>query len=96
MLEGLDLSGIQDEGARQCVLMLLNLIEDLKQENAELRAEVQRLRDENNRLKGEQGKPNVKPNTRKPPPPAGTDYSSERERHQPKPWAKSSKKVCSQ
>lgn len=92
MLEGLDLSGIQDEGTRQCILMLLNLIEDLKQENRQLREEIQHLRDENNRLKGEQGKPNVKANSRKPPPPARKDYSSEQERHQPKPWSKSSKR----
>jgi hypothetical protein len=39
-------------------------VERLAAENAELREEVQRLRDENNRLKGEQGKPDVKPSTR--------------------------------
>jgi len=92
MLEGLDLGAIQDENARRCIVMLLNLIEELKRENTELRAEVQRLRDENNRLKGEQGKPKVKPDTPKPQPPTPTDYSSERERHVPKPWSKASKK----
>jgi hypothetical protein len=92
MLEGLDLSAIQDENARQCIIMLLNLIEELKQENRQLREENQRLRDENNRLKGEQGKPKIKPSTPKPQPPTPTDYSSERERHVPKPWSKSSKK----
>ena len=55
MLEDLDLSSIQDEGIRQCIVMLLNLVEDLKQENRALREENQRLRDEINRLKGEQG-----------------------------------------
>jgi len=79
MLDDLDLSGIQDERARALLVRLLNLIEDL---SADLRAaqdENQRLRDEINRLKGEQGKPTVKPNT----PPPATDHSSERERHQP-------------
>jgi hypothetical protein len=79
MLDDLDLSGIQDERARALLVRLLNLIEDL---SADLRAaqdENQRLRDEINRLKGEQGKPTVKPDTPSP----ATDHSSERERRQP-------------
>ena len=52
---------IQDvEGARQAVVLLLNLVEELKQETLTQRAEIQRLRDEINRLKGEQGKPDIK------------------------------------
>ena len=42
------------------VILLLNLVEELKQENQAVRLEIQRMRDENNRLKGEQGKPNAK------------------------------------
>jgi hypothetical protein len=79
MLDDLDLSGIQDERAHALLVRLLNLIEDL---SADLRAaqdENQRLRDEINRLRGEQGKPTIKPDT----PPSSTDHSSERERHQP-------------
>ena len=91
LLEDLDLSAIQDERARQCIILLLNLVEDLKRENAELRAEVQRLRDEINRLKGEQGKPKIKGNTPKPPPTTPTNYSSERQRHSPKEWGKGKK-----
>ena len=49
------------EGARQAILELFNMIEELQQENVKLRTENQRLRDENNRLKGEQGKPDIKP-----------------------------------
>lgn len=79
MLDDLDLSAIQDERARALIVRLLNLIEDLTADLRAAQEEIQRLRDENNRLKGEQGKPNVKPNT--PPPPA--DHSSERERRQP-------------
>ncbi len=52
MLDDLDLSSIQDESIRQCIILLLNLMEELKQENRALREENQRLRDENNRLKG--------------------------------------------
>ena len=48
--------------ALQRILFLQNLIEKVKSENRDLRAEVQQLRDENNRLKGEQAKPNIKPN----------------------------------
>ncbi len=67
LLENLDLSSIQDENIRKCLLFLLNLCEELKQENQRLRAENQRLRDEINQLKGEQGKPKIKGNTPKPP-----------------------------
>lgn len=91
LLDDLDLSAIQDERARQCIILLLNLVEELKRENAELRAEVQRLRDEINRLKGEQGKPNIKGNAPKPPPTTPTNYSSERQRHTPKEWRKGKK-----
>jgi hypothetical protein len=88
MLDDLNLSGIQDEHARALLVRLLNLIEDL---SADLRAaqdENQRLRDEINRLKGEQGKPTVPPNT---PPPS--DHSSERERRQPRERVKRGKRA---
>jgi len=62
MLEGFDPNSIADERARQCIIQLLNLIEELQMENRELRAEVQRLGDEINRLKREQGRPVTKPN----------------------------------
>jgi len=82
LLEGFDPNQIQDlDGARQAIVMLLNLVETLKAETRELREQVQRLRDEINRLKGEQGKPNIKPNKQKR---VSSDHSSERERHQPK------------
>ncbi|MGH2359103.1 MAG: IS66 family transposase [bacterium] len=45
---------------------------------------MQRLRDELNRLKGEQGQPTIRPQT-KPEPADASDHSSERERHVPKP-----------
>ena len=84
MLEGFDPHTIQDiEGARQALLRLLDLVEELAGENRQLREELQQLRDENNRLKGEQGQPTVKPNQ----PSAAKcrrDYSSERERRKPR------------
>ncbi len=51
-------------------------------------AEIQRLRNEINRLKGEQGQPAIKPNTPQPPP---KDLSSEQERRTPKAWSKGRK-----
>lgn len=89
MLEDIDLNSIQDEYARQTILRLFNLIEDLAAENRKLREENQRLRDENNRMKGEQGKPRIK--SSKKTVGSQTDYSSERERYKPKPWKKASK-----
>jgi hypothetical protein len=79
----IDLDQIADAGARRAICGLLNLVEALMTENRTLRAEVQRLRDENNRLKGEQGQPTMKANTQSTAP-AG-DHSSERERRRPTP-----------
>lgn len=85
MLDDLDLSGIQDEAARKLIERLLNLIEELSADLRTTQIENQRLRDENNRLKGEQGKPTIKPNT------TSSDHSSEKERRKPKKWVKHSK-----
>jgi hypothetical protein len=57
MLEDIDLNSIQDENARQLIVRLLNLIEAVTTDLRDAQAENQRLRDESNRLKGEQGKP---------------------------------------
>src|SRR6266849_5166951 len=87
MLEGFDRSTIEDEVLRQVVISLMNLVENLQAKLAERDEEIQGLRDENNRLKGEQGKPKIKAN--KP----TTDLSSEKERRQSKPHHKSSKQA---
>jgi Transposase IS66 family len=76
MLDDLDLNGIQDERARALIVRLLNLIEDLTADLRAAQEEIQHLRDENNRLKGQQGQPEIKPNT----PPPSPDHSSEHER----------------
>lgn len=87
MIENLKPQQIQDlEGARQAIILLLNLVEEMKQANHALREEVQQLRDENNRLKGEQGKPDIK-GSKKP----VNDHSSEKERRQRGGWHKRSK-----
>ncbi len=47
MLIGFDPHQFQDvEGMQQAIVRLLNLVEELKQENEQLRAMVQQLRDE--------------------------------------------------
>ena len=88
MLEDLDLHSIVDEQARELVRRLLNVLEDVRADRRAAQAENQRLRDEINRLKGEQGRPKVQSNT---PPPPHTDHSSEQERRKPKAWSKRSK-----
>src|SRR3989440_3965454 len=64
----------------------MNLVEHLSVKVAEQAEEIQRLRDENNRLKGEQGKPKILPNTK-----ANTALSSEKERRASKPHHKANK-----
>jgi FtsZ-binding cell division protein ZapB len=89
MLPGFNPNQITNlEGARQVILMLLNLVEELKQENESLRVEVQQVRDEINRLKGEQGKADIKAGKQGK---AAGKHSSEEERRQAKPHRKSSK-----
>lgn len=88
MVPGFDPNQITDlEGARQAIGLLLNLVEELKSENAALRQEVQSLRDEINRLRGEQGQPEIKPGKKQP----KQEHSSEKERRRPRKWRKESK-----
>ena len=90
MLANLDLSAITDENARILIQQLLNLIEQLAADLREAQAENQRLRDELNRLKGEQGQPDIKGNTPKAPP---AQHSSEAERREARPRQKRSKQA---
>jgi hypothetical protein len=92
LIENIDPNEIQDiEGARQAIVLLLDLVEELMADNRALRDENQRLRDEINRLKGEQGKPDIKANKPKSSPATSADYSSEQERHCPKKRSKRKK-----
>jgi hypothetical protein len=88
MLDQAQLNRIQDPETRRVVQQLANLLEQALDNTDALRAENQRLKDEINRLKGEQGKPTNKPNK---PKPASTDHSSEQERKKPTPWKKGTK-----
>lgn len=75
-LPDVNLDAISDPAIREVVQQLLNIIETLAAENVALRLEVQQLRDENARLKGGSGKPDIKPSVQ----PPATDHSSEAER----------------
>ena len=88
MLEDLELASIADDRVRELVRGLLNLLEDVRADLRAAQAEIQRLHNEINRLKGEQGQPTIKPNTAHPPP---KDLSSEQERRTPKAWTKGRK-----
>jgi hypothetical protein len=88
MLTGFDISSITDlDDALDLIGKLLNLVETLNQEILELKRQNQELRDEINRLKGEQGMPKIKPNKKTP-----SKYSSEKERNKSKKRKKHSKK----
>ena len=78
MAESIDPSTIQDVALRQLVQSLMNQVEELAAKVWGQADEIQRLRDENNRLKGEQGKPDIKPKV------APRQVSSEAERAVPK------------
>ncbi len=80
MLDDLALSGVTDPEARRILDLLRNVIEAQAAEIATLRAENQRLRDEVNRLKGEQGTPTILPTKR-----VAADHASERERRADRP-----------
>src|SRR5262249_18771207 len=85
ILEGFDPNTIEDEKLRRIVLWLMNVVEKQQTQLQEQAEEIQRLRDENNRLKGEQVKPKIR--ARKVP----TDVSSEKERRERKMHHKESK-----
>src|SRR6266480_1560575 len=87
MVEEFDPKSIEDEGLRQIVIGLMNLVENLQAKLAQKDEEIQQLRDEINRLKGEQGKPKIAAN--KPSP----DLSSEKQRRESKLHQKSSKQA---
>ncbi len=82
-----DLESSTEGLVRKGFVLLLTLVEESNREDTEMRAESQRLLDEINRLKGDQGKPRVKRNTPKSP----SNYSSEKERRSPKGWTKGEK-----
>jgi hypothetical protein len=81
MPDDFDPTTIPDPTLRAVVQTLMNQVETLHEQNRTQAAEIQRLRDEIARLKGEQGKPDIKP-SRAPDEPH--DRSSEAERKPPR------------
>jgi len=75
----IDFDSLPDKGVQDKVMLLINIVEQLAQENQELKETVSLLKDENNRLKGEQGRPTIRPKKQ-----AG-DISSESERKKKSP-----------
>src|SRR5207253_8785948 len=82
LLPELDLALCPHAATRRLVQQMLDLVETQAQTIADLRAEVQALRDELARLKGEQAQPQIRPAAA---PSPARDYSSETERRTPTP-----------
>jgi hypothetical protein len=81
-----DTASIVDPQIKKVFTGLFNLIEVLASENEKLTVENQPLKNEVNALKGEQGKPDVKPNKRN-----KKDISSEQERKDDQPGSNDDK-----
>lgn len=77
-----------DGKTKETILSLLNIIESQAKQINDLRRQLQELRDNINRLKGEQGKPDIKPNKKNK---EYHDISSEKERKKNKPRKKRKK-----
>ena len=75
IVRNVDLGSIQDERARECIRLLLNLIESLSADLRKAQTEVQYLREQLKRRKGGSGKPDSTADTSKP-----ASRSSEKER----------------
>jgi len=78
LLKSLTPERINQTSDPDIIYRLIGIIESCVTEIAELKQEVQSLRDEVNRLKGEKGKPNIRKNREKP-----ENYSSEQNRKNP-------------
>src|SRR5690349_14208251 len=87
MLEEIDPDTIPDPHLRQLFVRVLDLLETALHKNQLLQEENQRLRDEISRLKGQTGKPDLRP--------AAKDYSSKTKTKRPpkKDQAKPAKKA---
>ena len=72
-----DLAQVEEKTQKKGISTLLNIVECSTAEIEDLTRTVQTLTDEINRLKGEQGKPNIRPNKK-----SDGDVSSEKERRQ--------------
>jgi hypothetical protein len=87
ILQQVDIASIQDERARECVRLLLNLVEKLNEELRKARAEVVYLREQLHGRKGGGSKPDSPKDTFPP-----SSRSSEKERAEPSEDKKSAKR----
>ena len=80
--------------AKVILKQFLNMLETLTKENKEQKRLIQELRDEISRLKGEKGKPHIKPNNNNNDNDTQNenDLSSNKERKEKKSWKKTGKK----
>ena len=88
----ININNIANLAAAKCfIIQLLNLVEDQSKNIDDLKKQNQTLRDENNRLKGEQGKPDIRPqsNEKKK---GSKDFSSEGDRKKRKKSKKKKKR----
>lgn len=70
----IDFDSLPDKGIQDKIMLLINIVEQLALENQDLKETVRLLKDEINRLKGEQGRPTIRPKKQT------GDVSSESER----------------
>lgn len=75
-----DIDSIVDKKAVTIIKALVNLVEILAEANASIREENQTLRDEINRLKGEQGKPDIRGQSKGDNTTGNSNHSSEGDR----------------
>ena len=70
------LGSVAQPEAKSSIISMINMVESLIHENEILHQTIQELKDEIYRLKGEQGTPNVRPQTK----PNDENHSSEEDR----------------
>src|ERR1017187_1722507 len=87
ILKNVDLASIQDERARECIRLLLNLVESLNTELRKAQAEIRSLREQLKNRRGGSGKPGASPVGS-----SGT-RSSEKERAEPREASKNTKRI---
>ena len=75
----IDFDSVPDTEVQDKIMLLINIVEQLAQENQELKETVRLLNDEINRLKGEQGRPTIRSKKQ------AADISSEPERKKKSP-----------
>src|ERR1700694_2247238 len=90
ILKNVDLAGIQDQRARECIRLLLNLVESLNTELRKAQAEIRSLQEQRETRKGGGSKPGSKPGAS--PQTSSSAKSSEKDRAEPKEPGQSTKR----